>query len=146
MNEADAIVVRVEGEVAWVRFDPRGGACGACNQQAQCNAAGRVGTVSPQGPDDLLCLSNQIHAQPGDRVVVCTADGQVLRAAWCAYILPLLLGIGGATAGMALTGGDVGAGVGILIGLAMGFFLSHRVGLESRAGEPMLTLRFKYTT
>jgi sigma-E factor negative regulatory protein RseC len=144
MNEAGALVVRVEGDQAWVRLEPQGGSCGACRQRSGCGLAAGFDTAATDG--ELLRLPNAIHARAGDRVVVCAAAGEVLRAAWRAYGVPLLLGMLAAAGGMALTGSDVGAGLGMLGGLVAGVLLMRRRQLDFHGGKPILTLRFKNMT
>lgn len=150
MNETDAVVVRLEGDYAWVRAVGPGPACGACAQKEGCSSAGLEPPVNaPTGnsrKQPLLRLPNTIHAAPGDSVVIRAPDGMVLRAVWLAYGVPLLLGIGGAMVATALWGDGLVALSGLLIGLASGFIMVKRRRLEPGRGEPILSLRFKQSS
>lgn len=147
MNETSGIVVRVDGEHAWVRAESAGKACGACAQRDSCGSfsIGNLmdGLPAQDGQKRLLRLPNTIHARPGDAVVICAAEGMVLRAVWRAYGVPLLLGLAGAMAGKAWLGGEGFALLGMLAGLAGGFLLMRRMGLDSSSAEPILSIGFK---
>ena len=146
MNEMDAVVVRLDDRYAWVQAAGPGPACGACAQQGACaTGAGSVldtATGHARKPQ-LLRLLNTIHARPGDAVVIRVAEGLVLKAAWRAYGLPLLLGLALAMLVGAWTGREPLALVALLAGLGGGFFLMRRRGLESGSPEPILSMRFK---
>jgi positive regulator of sigma E activity len=146
MNKTDGVVVRVEGEFAWVRAAGAGNACGACARKEGCGTA-TMGTVLDKAlgrPEELLCLPNTIHARVGDAVEVCSADGLVLRAVWRAYGLPLLLAFAGALLMLALTDSEAVALAGMLAGLGSGFLLIRHRGLDSVRGEPIFSLGFKH--
>lgn len=150
MNEIEATVVRLEGEYAWVRAAGPGPACGACAQKGSCSSAGLETLVnaptSNSSKQQLLRLPNAIHAVPGDRVVIRTPDGMVVRAVWLAYGIPLLLGLGGAMIATAVWSDGLASLAGLLIGLAGGFFMVKRSGLDAGRGEPILSLRFKHSS
>jgi positive regulator of sigma E activity len=147
MNETAGTIVRLEGDYAWVRAEEAGKACGGCAQRGSCSSfsVGNLldGKAARDGQGRLLRLPNTIHARPGDAVVIRAAEGMVLRAVWRAYGLPLLLGLGGALAGQAWFGGEVSALFGMLAGLAGGFLLLRRKGLDSACAEPILSIGFK---
>lgn len=113
MNAVDGVVVRLEGEFAWVKTRGPGSACGACSRKEGCGAQSDA--------ESLLKLPNPIRAHPGDAVMIEAADGVVLRAAWLAYGLPLLLALVGAGGAMGLTGSEGIAVVAMLCGLVAGF-------------------------
>lgn len=145
MNETSGVVVRLEGDYAWVRAAAAGKACGACSQRQGC-AGANLGVALDgmgEGRERLLRLPNTISAHPGDVVVIRAAEGAVLRAVWLAYGMPLLLGLLGALAGQAWFGGEVFALLGMLAGLAAGFLLMRHKGLVSSRTEPILSIGFK---
>jgi sigma-E factor negative regulatory protein RseC len=145
VHETSGIVERVDDGHAWVRAEGAGSACGACGRRDGCATAG-TGSVLDGAlgrPGQLLCLPNAIRARPGDAVVIRVADGAVLRAVGLAYALPLLLAFAGAFALLALTGSEAGALFGVLAGLAGGFVVMRRRGLERARGGPILTMAFK---
>jgi sigma-E factor negative regulatory protein RseC len=148
VNETDGVVVRVEGEYAWVRAGGAGHACGACARKEGCSSAGagslfENSVLGQAETTRMLRLPNTIHAHPGDAVVIRADDGMVLRAAWLAYGVPLLLALGGATLLLELTGSDLAAAAAALLGLVAGFFALHRKGKVSAATEPILSIEFK---
>lgn len=147
MMETDAVVVRVEGEYAWVRAEGAGSACGACSRKDGCRSSG-TGSVldGVQGKStQLLQLANTIQARPGDGVVLCVADGVVLRAVWLAYGIPLLLALAGAMLALALTDNEFFAVVGVLSGLFGGYLFLRFTGFEFGRAEPILSMSFKRT-
>jgi positive regulator of sigma E activity len=135
MNAVDGVVVRLEGEFAWVRTRGAGSACGACSRKEGC------GTRSDA--ESLLKLPNPIRAHPGDAVLIEVADGVVLRAAWRAYGLPLMLALIGAGIAMALTGTDGIALVAMLCGLAVGFGWLRRHRCDSGQSNLKMSMDFK---
>lgn len=150
MTESDATVVRLEGAYAWVQAAGPGPACGACAQKGGCVTGGKGGLLDEAGgrlrKPPLLRLPNTIRARPGDAVVIRAANGMVLKAVWRAYGLPLLLALGGAMLGLAVTGGEGAAFAGMLLGLAAGFYRMRAKGLDSSRSEPILSMAFKETS
>lgn len=142
-NHSDAVVVRIEPGLAWVRTEGRQKACGACESKDGCAIAGTGELLNGQGDGQLLCLANTIHAQPGDHVLVQIEGGAVWRAAWRAYGLPLLLALLAAMLLKYLTGSELWAGAGVLLGLLAGFYRLKGRGLVSGPSSPILTLKFK---
>lgn len=140
MNEVGAQVVRAEAGLVWVRLDAAVGGCGACKQRSGCGLASAMSNTAATG--GLLSLPNTIHARTGERVLVCAAEGEVLRAVWWAYGVPLLAGMAAAAGSMALTGSDLWAGLGMLAGLGAGVLLMRQQRLDSGNERPMLTLKF----
>jgi positive regulator of sigma E activity len=84
-----------------------------------------------------------VQAREGDVVVLRVANGLVLRAAWRAYGMPLLLGLSGAALMRFASATEGGALIGLLIGLAAGFWILRRRGLDSTANEPIWELAAK---
>lgn len=145
MNETDAVVVRVEGDHAWVRAQGPGHACSVCTQKDGCHAAagGVVEEALGQPASRLLRLPNPIHARPGDAVVIRAGDGAVLRAAGLAYGLPLLLALLGALAGLELLDSEPAALLGMLLGLGAGIAALRYQSRQSTRREPILSIDFK---
>lgn len=113
MTETPARVVRVEGDLAWVRGESPS-SCGACGGKG-CGSSVFVRLLHPREPEYLV--SNPISAQAGEAVVVGIEEGVLLRAAISAYLVPLLLLLLGALSGgvwgepQAIAGGAVGLAV-----------------------------------
>lgn len=145
MNRTDAIVVRLEGHYAWVQALGPGSACGGCAQSESCGAS-RLATDRTElsGRKALLIrLPNTIGARPGDAVIIRAADGTVLRAAWLAYGMPLLLALAAALAVKAWIGSEIATFIAMLFGLGAGILLLRWHGLESQRREPILSMDFK---
>lgn len=150
MTEANGVVVRLEGDHAWVRAEGAGSACGACERKGGCQSAGMGsvldGLLGSQQTPRLLCLPNTIHARQGDAVVICASEGAVLRAVWLAYGIPLLLALAGAILLNFLTGSELAAAAGMIAGLVGGVFIMRRRGvhgLDFNRTEPILSINFK---
>jgi positive regulator of sigma E activity len=147
MNETDAVVVRLDGQYAWVQASGPGTACGGCARKEGCGTAGQGSVlddaVGNTRQPHLLRLPNSIQARAGDAVVIRAADGLVLRAVWRAYGVPLVLAFCGALLAVGLTGSEPAAVAGMLVGLGAGFLLMRRKGLDSPQAEPILFIGFK---
>jgi sigma-E factor negative regulatory protein RseC len=149
MNETNAVVVRLDGQYAWVQASGPGSACGGCASKEGCGTVG-LGTVLDDATGktrkpQLLRLPNTIQARPGDAVVIRAADGLVLKAVWRAYGVPLILAFCGALLAIGLTGSEPAAVAGMLLGLGAGFLLMRRKGLDAAQVEPILSMGFKHT-
>jgi positive regulator of sigma E activity len=143
MNESDATVIRIDGQYAWVQAAGPGPACGSCAQKGGCSTNALEAANDEARKPQLLRLPNTIHARPGDAVIIRAADGMVLQAVWRAYGVPLSLALGGAMLAMVMTGSELVALAGMLLGLAGGFFLMRGKGLDSSRSEPILSMTFK---
>lgn len=132
MTESEAIVTRVEGDVAFVEVNAMASACGKCGDKGGCGK-------SHTGPRHYS-LSNSVGARPGDAVIVSVPDGAVLKAAVLSYLMPLLFVLTGGAAGSAWGGEGLpavaGAAIGLLVGLAV-------LRLFAQGREPWLTMRLK---
>ena len=152
MTETNGVVVRLEGDHAWVRAEGAGNACGACERKGGCQSAGMgsvLDGVSGRKQSTLLRLPNTIRARPGDAVVICASDGAVLRAVWLAYGIPLSLALAGAIVLSWLTGSELAAAAGMVAGLLGGYFFMRHHGskrLDPNRAEPILSINFKHTT
>lgn len=126
MVEVYARVVRLQGDVAWVRVESPV-SCGACGGKG-CGVSLYARLLHRREPE--YAVSNPILAQPGERVVIGIEQGSVLRAAVSAYLVPLALLVAGAVTGSLFgEGGAVLAGAaGLLIGLmSMKWLPSHGI-------------------
>lgn len=137
MNEIDGVVVRIEGDHAWVRTQGAGSACGACASRDGCSSSGE-GTAA--GKEKLLRLPNPIHAHAGDRVTIRAEAGAVWRAVRAAYLMPLLLAVGLAMVAARLTGDDAFAALGLLVGLLAGFAVLKIRGQACNSAGQVLSL------
>lgn len=127
MTESDAVVVRLEGDYAWV------------DVQASCSSCSATGCGLGSGKGRALQrVRNETGVRVGDQVTLAISDGAVLRAALYCYLLPVALVLAGATSGMALAN-NFGAIGGAILGLAGGW-LSLRVA-GRREPELRMTLK-----
>ena len=133
MNETLARVVRVQGEIAWVRVESPA-SCGACGGRG-CGSTSVFGQLFNPRPDEYPVV-NTIDAQVGEAVVVGVEGGAVLRSVFRGYILPLLLLLAGAVIGMQM-GSELMAMAGAAFGLVLGFILLR----GARAGQPVIVRR-----
>jgi sigma-E factor negative regulatory protein RseC len=86
---------------------------------------------------------NSIDAHPGDPVAVLTEEGLPLRAAMLAYgrpVLGLLLGAGAGTALAPAGFADLGAGLGVVLGLLLAVLYGRRHAHAFRADAQVLHL------
>lgn len=113
MIENPARVVRVEGELAWVRPESPS-SCGACGGKG-CGSSIFVRLLHPREPE--YAVLNPISAEAGEMVVVGIEEGALLRAALSGYLVPLLLLLCGALLGSLW--GDLQAAAGGLAGLVV---------------------------
>lgn len=139
----DAVVVSTEPGFVWVRTHERAGACGACGQKSRCRGDGLGAVLDTGAAGTLLRLPNDIGAGMGDAVMVQMASGGLWRAVKAAYGWPLLLGIAGAASGQYLLSHEVGAGLGLLCGLLMGFVRLYRCRVDLAQPTPTFSLVFK---
>jgi sigma-E factor negative regulatory protein RseC len=128
MTDSEAVVIRLDGNDVWL--DVNAG-CSGCEQTAGCGLGDGKGKRPQRVP-------NTVGARVGDTVILSIPDGLVLKAVLYCYLLPLLMALGAATVGMSVAG-DVGAVIGGLIGLTVGWLGLRRTGRR----EPMVTMRLK---
>ena len=139
MIEEQGQVLRIQGDVAEVAC-PRRAACGTCSANGAC---GTSLLESSLGRHPLkLAVANPIGAQPGDRVVIGLPETSLSRAAYVAYLQPLLLMLAGGLVGEGLgnlllaSWGDGPALGGGLLGLVLGLRWSARFSAR-RARDPL---------
>lgn len=126
MIENSARVVRVEGDLAWVRAESPA-SCGACGGKG-CGSSTLVRMVHPREPE--YPVLNPICAQAGDTVVVGIEEGALLSAAVSGYLVPLLMLLAGALLGGVW--GEAQAIAGSVVGLvAAALWLRRRRALPA---------------
>ncbi len=136
MNETEGRVLRIDGDHVWVEAREVASPCGACARKEGCR-------TQANGTGKLLRFPNNIHARPGDAVLIRAEKGLVLKSVWSAYGIPLLLGLAGAMAALEFTGSEMAAVVGVLLGLGCGFFLLRIRRLDCPDAAPMLSIALK---
>lgn len=138
MSQCEARVVEVSGNHVWVEVPGRAPACGSCKSADDCQS----GLLGLSAGARRYRVANLVGARVGDRVSLNVEDGTVWRASLASYVLPLLLGIGGAVLGQSVAG-DVGGAVGLLAGLACGLVLLRLKELGARREHSPFSLQLQ---
>lgn len=125
MIENAARVVRVEGDLAWVRTESPS-ACGACGGKG-CGSSTFARMLHPREPE--YAVLNPISAEAGEAVVVGIEESALLNAAIAGYLVPLFLLLAGALLGA--TWGEPQAVAGGVVGL-----VGAAVWLKRRKAPP----------
>lgn len=129
MLEETGLVTAVDGEFAWVETQPKS-ACGHCNVSNSCGTSVLAKWFSPR--KNQIRVFNHLDLQPGMTAVVGVADDVLIKAAFMAYILPLLVmisfAIAGSISGMNNTFVVISSLVGLVAGLWFVSFLNKRAG------------------
>ncbi len=121
MIETRVRVLAIRDGIGQVEATEAGG-CTACASRSACAVSG-LGRFfdGRRKPIEMACGP----ARPGDVIRVRIDASELLRSALWAYILPVLLGLGGALALAAH--GDAAAALGLALGLAGGLWLARRM-------------------
>lgn len=136
MSESEAVVVRVENDLAYIEVRDDVSACGSCGDKGHCGK-------SQAGPRHYA-VRNTVGAAAGDIVVVSVPEGAVLRAAALSYLMPLLFLFAGALVAAAQWGDGLPAVLGAVLGLAAGLGALRLMSRRAACGaEPALALKFK---
>jgi len=132
MLEQNAIVLKTEGDQAWVEARESGtcGNCtsGGCSTRRLADLFGRHERTFP--------VENILDARSGDHVVIGIPAGALMQSAFRLYGLPLILLLAGAFAGQQL-GGDLGAVAAAMAGLLLAHLL-QRYWLGSAVWRPVM--------
>ncbi|MBF0095819.1 MAG: SoxR reducing system RseC family protein [Magnetococcales bacterium] len=89
MLREEGVVVAVEGAFAIVANQRRGG-CGGCHAESSCGAmSGGLGRQSVG-----IRARNPLQAEVGERVVLEISEGQLARASFLVYAMPILVLVG----------------------------------------------------
>ena len=121
MHETEGVVIRVEGDIAYIRAQ-RQSSCGGCSGNTSCGTASLASLFG----NPLYRTHNPIGAKAGDRVVIGVPEDALFRGALALYAPPLLLLLAGAIGGQAMAPTpDAGEGysiIGAALGVAASFF------------------------
>jgi sigma-E factor negative regulatory protein RseC len=131
MVEEHGIVVAVDGDSAWVETQPKS-ACGHCNVGSSCGTSLLAKWFARKR--NRVQVKNQLGLQPGDGAVVGINEQVLTKAAFMAYMMPLLCMIVLAMAASGLGVKDASVALCSLLGLGLGLVLmkvlNGRVGSE----------------
>ncbi len=87
MIEESAVVVRIDGQYAWVATERRS-TCGQCAVQKGCGTSTMARWFERKMQD--MRVLNQIDAHVGDQVVVGLKEDALVKSSLMMYILPLV--------------------------------------------------------
>jgi sigma-E factor negative regulatory protein RseC len=124
MAREEGIVLRCDGQMAWVRTQ-RAGACRHCASRQDC------GTVD--GSSIEVEAVNLVSAAAGDRVELSCRSGPLLQVMFLLYLFPVLCLLAGAATGQAVSGAlgldpSVSAAVLGVAALGAALLVTRRVG------------------
>jgi sigma-E factor negative regulatory protein RseC len=138
MLEQHARVVRVAEDGVWVEaVEPSG--CGTCGGNG-CSTR-QIAEIFQRRPRHFR-VASELPLAAGERVVVGIAHGGVLRAAFQAYGVPVLLVFAGALAGNAWQPGDFAAALGAVCGGLVAWGVARASGRRhARAMQPIVLRR-----
>lgn len=127
MLEESAIVVKIEHNLVWV-VGTQNNACSGCTQKTSCSSTA-LASVLKKKP---VPVDNELNLQIGDTVMVAIDEGDLLRAAFSLYILPLIaLFIGAGIADWLVTENTLYADLwrvgGALMGLALALLVMKKI-------------------
>lgn len=132
MIEARVRVISAAGGMAWVSASETSG-CSACQSQAHCGISGLGKYLSRRQAAMQLA---QPGAKPGDELLLCVEEAELLRASLFAYLVPALLAVIAAALADASGASDllaaVAALIGFILGLAAARLLAVMPTIESR--------------
>lgn len=122
MLEESAIVVKIDNGQVWV-VGTQNNACAGCAQKAGCSSAA-LATILKKKP---IPVDNELVLHTGDTVVVAIEEGDLLRAAFSLYLLPLIAlfagaGITDSVIDHAMPYADLWIAASTLVSLALAFF------------------------
>lgn len=138
--EAEARVVAIEGQVAWLQPEHRSG-CGACVSASLCGAATLARAAGGAKAGRLAARCVPVAAERlavGDRIVVGLRDDALARAALTAYALPLAVMLGAALMAEMAGGGESMTALAMAGGLAAGLALARWAGARAAEGPRVL--------
>ncbi len=84
MLEESAIVVKIDNGQVWV-VGTQNNACAGCAQKSGCSS-NALASLLKRKP---VPVDSEIFLQVGDTVIVAIEEGELLRAAFLLYLLPL---------------------------------------------------------
>lgn len=136
-----ACVLRVNGDVAWVRCETQSG-CARCAAGQGCG--GGLFSRLLRGRLQELPVTTEIAVQPGDWVLIGLSTSAVQNASALLYGCPLAGLLAGTIIGSQLSPGDATTLIGLAAGLAAGLVLAHRLATRlagKSALQPVLLRR-----
>lgn len=87
MIEETAVVVKCEGEFAWVEAQ-RKSACGHCSVNKSCGT-GTIAKIWGQKSSQMKAI-NKVHACEGETVLIGLQEGALVQGSLIIYLLPIV--------------------------------------------------------
>jgi positive regulator of sigma E activity len=113
-------VIALDGDMAQVRLDAAS-ACSGCGSRGTCGSGNKA--------EQVIRMAVPAHVRLGDTVTLAMPSSSVALAALLGYLLPPAALLAGAVIGAGDGGDDlhavIGAGVGLLAGLALARLISR---------------------
>ena len=125
MIETTARVVSSANGTVLVQPSTQSG-CGGCGSRNVCGVSGLVKYFS--GKRKAIPVQCDAGVRAGDELQLSMSEGDMLKAGMLAYLLPSVLALVGAGVVTAYGYGDVGAVLGAVGGIALGFLLGRLSG------------------
>ncbi|MFI3218294.1 MAG: SoxR reducing system RseC family protein [Methylococcales bacterium] len=127
MLEESAIVVKIDNGQVWV-VGTQNNACAGCAQKAGCSS-NALDSVLKKKP---ILVDSELALKMGDTVVVVIEEGELLRAAFFMYLLPVCAlfigaGITDSVVSAATPYADLWIAGGALTGLALAFLVMQKI-------------------
>jgi sigma-E factor negative regulatory protein RseC len=135
MVEEHGIVVALDGDCAWVETQPKS-TCGHCNVGNSCGTSLLAKWFARKR--NRIQVKNELGLQPGDGAVVGINEQMLTKAAFMAYMIPMLCMVAMAMVASGLGAKDASVALCSLLGLGLGL-VSMKV-LNGRAGSEGVNL------
>ena len=127
MLEESAIVVKIDNGQVWV-VGTQNNACAGCAQKAGCSS-NALDSILKKKP---ILVDSELALKTGDTVVVSIEEGELLRAAFLMYLLPVCAlftgaGIADSLINHATPYADLWIATSALISLALAFLAIQKI-------------------
>lgn len=122
MIETQARVTSVEPGFAWIESERRSG-CSHCGSSGSCGVSSLSKLFGVQRVQ--MRLPDSLGVSPGEDIVIGLSERRLVGAAAMIYMVPLLLMIAAALAGVHLQQGQVAVAMLSLAGLVAGLWLAR---------------------
>lgn len=123
MIEGIALVVKVEGRIAWL-VPEQGTSCGSCASASACGSKG-TSTTTARLENRRFQIENEANLVVGERVVFGIRDNVLLKASATAYAIPLATMVLAGSLAQWKFGSDLAAMAATIAGLAVGMGISR---------------------
>ena len=116
--EHKGVVEKTEGDCITVKITSQS-ACAACHAKSACTISGST--------DKFIDVYSSQKLEPGNEVMIIGTQGQGFKAAWLAYVLPVILVMATLIITYAVSGNEVLSGIMALAILIPYFLVLKRI-------------------